>query len=393
MDRISADIVIVGGGIMGCATAHALTRSGFSGSIIVIERDPAYQHGSTGRSVGGIRQQFSTPENIRLSQYTIEIVRNLESEFGYGADAGFREQGYLILASAEGRPVLLENAAVQRATGATTQILGPSELATRFPWLTIEGLTAGGYGPTAEGWLDPASLRSLFRKSAAASGARFINGNVTGIARSANAIQTIQLDDGRTVACGTLIIAAGAWSGEVAQMAALPLPVAPKKRFVFAIDCRDATEDLHRAPLTVDPTGVYFRPEGRLFICGCSPGPDEEPEPDDLDAIDHTWFEERVWPALATRVPAFEAVKVVNAWAGYYDDNALDHNAIIGPHPDVTNVYFITGFSGHGIQHAAGTGRALAELIVEGRFVTIDLTRLGYDRIVSGNPLRERNVI
>ena len=190
-----------------------------------------------------------------------------------------------------------------------------------------------------------------------------------------------------------MVNAAGPWAGEVAALAGVPLPVEPRKRFVYVIDCREASEALHKAPLTVDPSGVWFRPEGRFFLCGKSPEESEEPPATDLDAIDHAFFESEVWPRLATRVPAFESVKAVNAWAGYYDYNTLDQNAVIGPHPHLSNFYFANGFSGHGAQQGAAAGRAIAELIVHGAFRTIDLTRLGYGRIAEGRPLRERNVI
>jgi sarcosine oxidase len=171
------------------------------------------------------------------------------------------------------------------------------------------------------------------------------------------------------------------------------LPVEPRKRFVYVIDCREASEGLHRAPLTVDPSGVWFRPEGRLFLCGLSPDESREPPESTLDQIDHEWFGAEVWPRLAARVPAFESIKVVNAWAGYYDVNALDHNAIIGPHPQLANFYFANGFSGHGAQQAAAAGRATSELILHGTYRTLDLARLGYARIAARQPLPERNVI
>jgi sarcosine oxidase len=158
------------------------------------------------------------------------------------------------------------------------------------------------------------------------------------------------------------------------------------------VDCREPPETLRGAPLTVDPGGVWFRPEGRVFICGRSPGEDAEPGIGDLDAIDYAFFEQEVWPSLAARVPAFESLKVVNAWAGYYDYNTLDQNAVIGAHPEIANLYFATGFSGHGVQQAAAAGRAIADLVVHGAYRTIDLTRLGYARIAENAPFPERNV-
>jgi sarcosine oxidase len=390
-----ADVVVVGGGIVGSAVAYFLTAEpGFAGRIAIIERDPGYREACTARSAGGIRQQFSTPENVAMSQFGLETLRNLKARFGADADASFREQGYLILASAEGAPVLADNVALQQSMGADIALLLASDLPTRFPWLATEGLASGGFGQSGEGWFDPPSLAALFRKAAAADGAMVIHDTVTAMdAGAGGRIEAVRLAGGGRVACGSLVNAAGAWSGGVAALAGIRLPVEPRKRFVFVIDCREPPEALRLAPLTVDPSGVWFRPEGRVFLAGKSPTADREPSASDLDAIDYAFFEDEIWPQLAARVPAFERLKVVNAWAGYYDYNTLDQNAVIGAHPHLRNLYFATGFSGHGAQQAAAAGRAIAELIVHGAYRTIDLTRLGYERIGAGRPLRERNVI
>jgi glycine/D-amino acid oxidase-like deaminating enzyme len=387
------DVAIVGGGIVGSAVAYFLASDpGFGGSIAIIERDTSYRNGSTARSAGGLRQQFSTPENIALSQFTLETIRGLKDRFGAEADVALREHGYLILASAEGAALLAENVALQLSMGADIALLQPAELSTRFPWISSEGVGCGGFGQSGEGWFDPMSLANLFRKAAEAAGAVVLQDKVCGI-DVAERIAGVSLAGGGRVACGSLVNAAGAWAGELAALAGAVLPVEPRKRFVYVVDCRAPPEALRRAPLTVDPGGVWFRPEGRFFLCGKSPEAGQEPPLGNLDDIDHSFFDEQVWPALAERVPAFESLKVVNAWAGYYDYNTLDQNAVIGAHPDIPNLYFATGFSGHGAQQAAAAGRAVAELIVHGAYRTIDLTRLGYDRIARDAPLPERNVI
>jgi glycine/D-amino acid oxidase-like deaminating enzyme len=391
----TADVVIVGGGIVGSATAYFLsTDAAFRGRrIVIVERDPSYRDCSTARSAGGIRQQFSTPENIAMSQFTLAMFRRLKTIFGADADVAFREQGYLIMASAEGRPLLAENVELQRSAGADVALLGASDLKARFPWLATAGVTAAGLGLAGEGWFDPMSLANLFRKAALARGAAVIKDRVTGFGLRNGRVESVALAAGGRAACGQVIDAAGCWAGEVAALAGLRLPVEPRKRYVYVIDARAVPDALRTAPLTVDPSGVWFRPEGRFFLCGKSPEADQEPPAGDLDAIDYGFFEQEVWPALAARVPAFEAVKVVNAWAGYYDYNTLDQNAVIGPHPQAPNFYFATGFSGHGAQQAAAAGRAIAELIVSGAYRTIDLSRLGYRRIAEAAPLPERNVI
>jgi sarcosine oxidase len=388
----SYDVVIVGGGVVGSSAAYFLKRQGFQGSVAIIEKDLTFANGCTARSCGGVRQQFSTPENIALSKFGLDVIRNIKKEFGGDADVAFREYGYLILASPEGRAILEENHAIQIANGADNILFNPQELAKRFQWLVTDGLALGCFGRSGEGWVDPYSLMSIIRKQAMAEGAEVIQGEVAQIVSDNGKIGGVILVDGTKIACGTLINAAGAGAGRIAELAGINLPVGPRKRYVYVLDCPSASEALHKAPLTVDISGIYFRPEGRHFICGLSP---EEPEePQDMDwEVDYSWFEERIWPTLAARIPAFEAIKVINAWVGHYDYNAFDQNAVIGRHPEIGNLYFANGFSGHGLQQGPAAGNALAELIIHNRYKTIDLSRFGFERVLRKEPLFERNVI
>jgi glycine/D-amino acid oxidase-like deaminating enzyme len=390
----TADIVIVGDGIVGSATAYFLSMDAAASGrrIVLIERDAGYSTGSTGRSAGGVRAQFSTPENIAMSQFTLSVFRSLKEMFGADADVGFREQGYLLLAAPETQSILAENVDIQQSAGGDIVLLDGGGLAQRFPWLVTEGVAAGAYGRSGEGWFDPPSLAALFRKAAQQRGVTVLYDDVTGIEAGAR-VEAVRLASGRRIACGALVNAAGAWGGRLAALAGLQLPVEPRKRYVYVIDSRAASDALHGGPLTVDPSGVWFRPEGRMFLCGRSPEESNEPPAENLDHIDHDFFASEVWPSLAARVPAFESVKVVNAWAGFYDYNTLDHNAVIGPHPELANFYFANGFSGHGAQQGAAAGRAISELILHGGFRTLDLTRFGYARIAERRPLFERNVI
>lgn len=386
------DVVIVGGGVVGSASAYYLKKHGFSGSIAIIEKDTTYQYGCTGRSAGGIRQQFSTPENIALSKFGLALLRNLKDEFGPEADVNFREQGYLILASQEGLPILEENHRVQIAQGADNALLKGEDLSARFPWLVTDGLAAGCFGLSGEGWVDPYSLMSLFRKAAVAQGVEIVADEVTEVSMSANRITGLTLASGEVIGCGALVNAAGTGAGALAAMAGIALPVGPRKRYIYVLDCPAATDALHKAPLTVQPNGVWFRPEGRNFISGLSPEEHEEPTVMDWD-VDHSFFEERMWESLAHRVPLFEAIKVISAWVGHYDYNALDQNAVIGPHPEIGNFYFANGYSGHGLQQGPASGNAIAELIIHGGYRTIDLTCFGYARVAENRPLFEKNVI
>jgi FAD-dependent oxidoreductase domain-containing protein 1 len=385
------DVVIVGGAVVGSATAHYLRKLGFSGSIAIVEKDVSYKQSCTALSLGGLRQQFSTPENIALSLFGLSLLRNLKQEFGPDADVGFKEQGYLILASEQGLSTLQENHSVQKACGADNLLLDAAGLKARFPYLNTVGVVAGCFGQTGEGWMDPYSLMSLFRKSALARGVEIINAEVVGLDCRSDSITSVRLSTGDSLGCGTLVNAAGTGAGALAAMAGLQLPVGPRKRYVYVLDCPSAPETLHKGPLTVDITGVYFRPEGRNFLAGTSP--DEAGEPPVDWEMDHDWFDEHIWPQLAERVPVFEQIKVVGSWVGHYDYNALDQNGIYGRHPVVSNVIFANGFSGHGIQQGPASGLLTAEQIIHGEYRSIDVTRLGYARILKGEPLFEKNVI
>lgn len=387
------DAVVIGGGVMGAAVAYFLKGpAAFDGTVAVVERDPTYALGSTGRSVGGVRQQFSLAENIRLSLFGADFVKHADDHLAVddsGAGIVFREQGYLFLASTEGLPALRENHALQTAEGAAIAAFDRDGLAARFPWLSVEGLAGGCFGERNEGWLDPHALLQAFRRKARALGADFLKDEVTGLERAGGRIAAVHCAEVGRLPCAHVVNAAGPAAGRVAAMADIHLPVGPRKRQVFAFDCR---EDLSHLPLTVDPSGVYFRPEGAHFIGGKSPDPAGDPECWDVE-VDYTLFDEVLWPAWAHRVPAFEAIKMMNAWAGHYEVNLLDHNAVIGPHPEVGNFHFVNGFSGHGLQQAPGAGRAIAELITTGGFRTIDLTRFGFARVVENRPLPERGIV
>jgi FAD-dependent oxidoreductase domain-containing protein 1 len=388
------DVMIAGGGVIGSAIAYFLKGwVGFPGSVLVVEKDPTYANSSTSRSAGGIRQQFSTPENIAMSMFGVQFVRAAREHLavdGEGPEIPFVEQGYLFLATPAGLPILRQNHELQRAAGAEIALLDETGLRERFPWLNTDGLAGGGYGLKNEGWTDPYGLLQAFRRKARALGVEYRKDEIVGVERSQGRVAAVRLAEGGRVSCGALVNAAGAHASEIAAMAGLELPVRPRKRFVYVFDCREP--GLSRAPLTIDPTGVYFRPEGQSFICGVSPP--EERDPDCLDLeVEYELFEEVVWPAIAHRVPAFESIKLQRAWAGLYDYNLLDQNAILGPHPQLPNFYAANGFSGHGLQQSPAVGRAIAELIAYGAYRSLDLARFSCERVLAGRPLRELNVV
>ncbi|HEX6128310.1 MAG TPA: FAD-binding oxidoreductase [Candidatus Limnocylindria bacterium] len=393
--RQRADVVIVGGAIVGSAVATFLARRpDWSGRVIVVERDPTYRTSSTTLSAASIRQQFSTPLNIEISRFGITLIKDLDRWLGIPGEppptVDFVEGGYLFLATTAGLPNLEANHAVQRAHGASVALLDPGELRRRFAWMHVDDLAAGSLGLADEGWFDAHALMQAFRRKARSLGVEYLAGEVVAVERDGSEVHGVRLADGSTVEARVVVNAAGPRAAEVAAMAGLELPVRPRKRFVYHFDCR---QRLGPAPLTINPGGVYFRPEGPAWIGGYSPR-EGESDPDTLDLeVDRSRFEDVVWPALAHRVPAFESVRLLDAWAGHYEVNTLDHNAVIGPHPDVRGFLFANGFSGHGLQQAPAVGRGLAEWIATGGYETLDLSPLGYERIVRGEPVRELNVV
>jgi FAD-dependent oxidoreductase domain-containing protein 1 len=374
-------IAIIGGGVIGSAVAAFLGEPGAGERVVVIERDPTYRGASSALSASSIRQQFSTPINIAISQYGIAFLREVRGE------VGLVEPGYLYLADTAGRSALARQHAVQRRHGAPVALLAAAELARRFPWLATDDLTLGSLGLCGEGWFDGYALLQLFRRRALSAGARYITDEAIGFERKGGHIGAVRLAEGGRLACDVVVNTAGPWAGHVAALAGIELPVKPRRRSIYVVDCRERPSGM---PLVIDPSGLWFRPEGAYTICGVPPEDDPDEPP-----LDCEWerFESVVWPALARRVPAFEAAKLVGGWAGYYDYNTVDQNGIVGPVPGLDNFLLANGFSGHGLQQAPAVGRAGAEWITAGRYETLDLSPLGYDRFAQGRLLREDNVI
>jgi glycine/D-amino acid oxidase-like deaminating enzyme len=386
----SCDVLIVGGGVMGSALAYWLTALDPALAVTVVERDPAYRTASSALSAASIRQQYTTPVNIQISQWSLAFLRASADHLAVDddrPDIGLHEGGYLYLAGAQGAGLLREAHGIQRAHGADVALLDPAGLAARFPWLATEDLALGSFGLSGEGWFDGHRLLTSFARKARAQGARYRRAEVIGLERQGRRLTAARLDEGTRIACGTVVNAAGPWARRVAGMAGIDLPVHARRRTVFVISC---PTPLAGFPLLIDTTGFWIRPEGNTFIAGVVPREDVDDLP--LEPDYGPWDEE-LWPALAARVPAFESARLERAWAGYYEMNLFDHNAIVGPHPDVDNLHFVNGFSGHGLQQAPAVGRALAERLIEGAYRSVDLAPLGFERILAGRPLLEINVI
>jgi glycine/D-amino acid oxidase-like deaminating enzyme len=387
---MSNQVVVIGGGVMGSALAYWLTRLEPSVGVTVIERDPSYEQASSALSAASIRQQFSTPVNIRVSRASVAFLRNAAVELGVDdekPDIMLREAGYLYLAGAGGSAELRRAHAVQRTCGADIALMDPADLQRRFGWLNTSDLSLGSLGLSGEGWFDGYALLMAFARKARQQGARYVHAEVCGFTVDGTRVTEVIAADGARIACTHVVNAAGPWARRIAAMVGVDLPVFARRRTVYVISCPAAMTPF---PLLIDPTGFWIRPEGTKFIAGLSPADDRDDQPlqPDYDA-----FESHLWPALAHRIPAFEEAKLERAWAGYFEMNTFDHNAILGQHASLENFLFMNGFSGHGMQQAPVIGRAIAELILLGRFDTLDLSDLLFARIAENRPLREANVI
>lgn len=393
-NRKRFDVAICGGGIMGSSIAYFLSaNSDFRGSVAVVEKDSTYLNCSTTRSVGSIRQQFSTEENIRLSQFGFEFLSDVANRLQVGGqplDIGLIRSTYLMLSKTENLPEHQANHALQLRCGAKIERVAPDDLRREYPWLNSSDLAAAFRSLEGEGWFDPHALLMGLRAKAIAEGVSYLDDEVVSVGHRGERVSSISLASGSEVDCGALVNAAGPYAGRVSAKLGIDLPVGPRKRNVFVIKCQERIE---RMPLVIDPAGVYVRPEGEFYVSGWSPSNEDPDESSFSLEVDYRQFDDILWPLLAHRIPAFSSIKMASAWAGHYDYNDFDQNGFVGAHPEISNFYFCNGFSGHGLQQAPGAGRALSELLTYGEFRTIDLRNFGYERLRDSKPVREKIVI
>lgn len=388
------DVIIAGGAVTGSSAAWWLLGAMSSLRVLVVEPDPTYARSATALSVASVRGQFSNPVNVEISRFGVDFIRHFADRIGPEGGVpslGLKENGYLFLTGTEsGAAVMEELAAMQRGLGATTRVLDAAELKARYPWMNTDDVVAGSLGSGDEGWFDNMGLLNGFRNGARARGATYCRDSVIGLEHQGDRIVAVTLAAGGRVTCDAFLNAAGTASTELCRMAGLDFPIEPRKRTVFVVDAPNARHP--EAPLIIDHSGIYMRPEHGQWITATVPQTDCPCARDDWDP-DHAQFEDLIWPRLYQRAEGFDAVKVARLWVGHYDYNRLDQNAVLGRWPGMANFYIAAGFSGHGLQQAPAVGRGLAEVILTGRWQTLDLSPLGAERILENRPFLERAVV
>jgi glycine/D-amino acid oxidase-like deaminating enzyme len=391
------DVVIIGGAMLGSSVAWFLSDNpDFDGSVLVVEKDSSYQFSSTAHTNSCVRQQFSAEINVRISQFCAEFVNNFQAFMGNDPrvpSIHFQSFGYMYLADNEGfAEALRESQKVQKLCGAATKIMTPAEIQRDYPFYNLDDIVLGSHNLVNEGYFDGNTIFDWWKRSARERGVEYIQNEVVAMTKNgANSkVQSITLSGGETIACGLVVNASGPRAVLISRMVGIEIPVEPRKRYtyIFAAE-QPLQQDL---PLTIDPSGVHMRSEGSYYLAGCRPLVDPAVDYDDFSQ-DHSLWVDKVWPAIAARIPQFEAIRLVNSWAGHYAYNTVDQNAILGPHTELENFIFVNGFSGHGFQQSPAIGRGIAEWITYGEYRSLDLSAFNYKRIVDNRPFVEKAVI
>ncbi|WP_339228533.1 FAD-binding oxidoreductase [Oceanobacillus sp. FSL K6-2867] len=383
------DIIIVGGGVIGSSIAFNLLNDGFEGEIILFEKDKTYEFASTPRSAGGIRQLFTTAINIQISRYSLKKYKTFPEDMAVDSEQAkidFKQNGYLFLSTNENSNRLFKQQQLQAKYGVPSEVLSSEELKAIIPELHTDDLQGGLYC-REDGYLDPYSVMQGYIRKTKQLGGVYQYEKVETIIQERNKVTGVQLKNGEIYHAPIVINCAGPWAPLLSETIGLSIPVVPFKRQIIQFDIsKPLTNEL---PLTIDPTGVYFRHEGKFLIAGYS----EKVKP----GIDFKWsrdfFYEHLWPILSQRVPNFENAKIIRGWAGMYSHNTLDQNAIIGGHPKLQGYYLACGFSGHGMQQAPAIGKGLSELIRTGSYETLDLSPLCFERFANNKLIVEEAIV
>ena len=396
--KTSYDVVIIGGAMLGSSTAWFLTDNpDFDGSVLVVEMDSSYANSSTAHTNSCMRQQFSNKLNVQISQFAADFVKNLRRYMGGDTrvpDLDIQNYGYMYLADNAGfADVLRSNQKVQLEAGAETQLLSADKIKARYPFYNVDDILLGSINLKDEGYWDGGTVFDWWRRSAKNRGVEYVTNRVTAMDVQGSRVHSVTLESGDIITCGQVVNCSGPRAALTAKMAGIELPIEPRKRFTWIFSAEQPLDqDL---PLTIDPSGVHFRQDGpKTYLAGGAPDPENDiaVDPSDFN-MDHARWENHVWPIIATRIPQFEAIKVVTEWTGHYAYNTLDQNAVLGAHPEITNFVFLNGFSGHGLQQSPAMGRATAEWLTYGEYRALDMSPFGFERITQGRAFEEKAII
>ncbi len=372
---------------MGCATAYYLLKFDPKLKVAMLEMDPTYERASTPLSDGNTRIQFNIKENIQMSQYGLEVLKTFAEEMevnGEKPDPAFRQQGNLFVLDEASKDESHEGLLLQRSLGCEVEWLNPDGVKKHFPMYNLNGCVAGTFGPH-DGTMSPMGVLDGYKKKATALGAKYMQAQVVEILRKGNQVTGVKLTSGEILNSNIVMNAAGAWAASIAKTAGVVMPVLPTKRQVTIVETNIHPENV--LPVLFLPSGLYVIHEGEgLYMIGKS-------FPDDYVGTDNfTWerntFEEKVWHELVEYIPEFDRLKILRGWAGLYEVNTLDGNAILGEWPELRGFFLANGFSGHGFQQAHAVGRYIAELML-GKTPTLDLSVFSPQRILDNKPVFE----
>ena len=386
------DITVIGGGIIGSSIAYNLANDGFDGKILVIEKDPSYEFASTSLSAGGVREQFSLPENIKISQYGLNIFEDFDDIMavdGEPAHAEFKQHGYLFLADEKNWPLIKKNYNIQKNLGASVSLISPDEIKKLIPHINTDDISGGSFG-SRDGYLDPYSALQGNIKKGKSLGVEYLYEEVTGIEVKGGRIHGVTTDKDTQIKCSMVVNAAGPSASMIGQMAGVNIPVEPVRKMAFVFDPKVKFD--YDLPLVIDTDGLlYFRHEtGKTILTGKS-------ILNEKSGINFEWdrdfYMNIVWPQVAKRIPVFDTAKLIRGWAGLYAMNKIDGNAIIGQLGDIEGLFGAVGFSGHGLQQSPAIGKCMSELIRLGEYKTIDLSCFSFDRFETGKLVFEEEMV
>jgi glycine/D-amino acid oxidase-like deaminating enzyme len=382
-----ADVVVIGGSVVGSSVAWNLRHDGFTGRIVVIERDPTYARASAFLAMGGIRQQFCTAVTVQMVQHSVAVWKAFDQRFatsGHSPKAWFRQRGYLFLANAATSAALMQRFEAERRAGARVQLLSRDDIRAMLPDLVLDDIVFGVLGPE-DGYAAPREVLRGFRMAAEAAGVDYLIDDVVSIAVESDTTRGIGLASGAHISAPIVVNAAGPWSGRVAALAGLSVPVEPMRQMLFR-----ATLPVrwpYRFPMVIDPGGVHWRHDdavaegdGDRIIVALTRW--DEPVGENFEPALDRW-EHEFFPALVRRLPAFRELRNVEGWAGLYEMTP-DHNPVIGEHPALRGLIFASGFSGHGLMMSPATGKIVSEIVRTGRSTTFDASIFAPDRFERG---------